>query len=53
MKLSNLIQPAPKRVMKILINESQFRRLANSVCSLLQEEKIMKTYLINKKSNGQ
>jgi len=52
MKLSNLIQPAPKSVMKILINESQFRRLADSICSLLQEEKIMKTYLINKKNNG-
>ena len=52
MKISNLIEDKPARRMKIIITESQFQRLANSVVSLMEQEKITKTYLINKQSNG-
>ncbi len=46
----NLIEDKPARKMKIIITESQFQRLAGSVVSLMEQEKITKTYLISKKN---
>jgi hypothetical protein len=52
MKFKDLIQEKSRRPIKIIISEQQFQALASSVVSLLEQEQITKTYLINKKPNG-
>lgn len=52
MKLQDIIPTQSKRPLKIIISEQQFQRLAGSVISLMEQEQIMKTYLITKKLNG-
>ena len=52
MKFKDLIQEKTRRPLKIILSEQQFQRLSSSVVSLMEQEKITKTYLINKKPNG-
>lgn len=52
MKFNDLIQKQSRRPIKIIISEQQFQALASNVVSLLEQEQITKTYLINKKPNG-
>ena len=52
MKFHDIIPTQSRRPLKIIITEQQFQRLAGSVVSLMEQEKITKTYLINKKPNG-
>ncbi len=51
MKFSDLIEkPATRKVM--VITEKQFQTLASSVINLMEQEQVIKTYLIKSKSNG-
>jgi hypothetical protein len=52
MKFKDLIQKETRRPIKIIISEQQFRTLASKVVSLMEQEQIIKTYLINKRTNG-
>lgn len=52
MKLTNLLDNNPRQKMKIIITTEQFHRLATSVINLMEQEQIIKTYLIKKKQNG-
>lgn len=52
MKFKDIIQKESRRPIKIIISEHQFRTLASKVVSLMEQEKITKTYLINTKTNG-
>lgn len=52
MKLTNLIENNPRPKMKIIITEKQFQTLASRVVELMEQEQIIKTYLIKKKPNG-
>jgi hypothetical protein len=52
MKFKDIIQDESRRPIKIIISERQFQTLASSVVHLMEQEKIIKTYLINKKPNG-
>lgn len=52
MKFHDIISTQSRRPLKIIITEQQFQRLAGSVVTLMEQEKITKTYLINKKPNG-
>ncbi len=52
MKFHDIIPTQSRRPLKIIITEKQFERLAGSVVSLMEQEKITKTYLITKKPNG-
>lgn len=52
MKFKDLIQKQKRRPIKVIITEQQFQALASSVVSLMEQEKITKTYLINKKPHG-
>jgi hypothetical protein len=52
MKFKDIIQDESRRTIKIIISERQFQTLASSVVHLMEQEKIIKTYLINKKPNG-
>jgi hypothetical protein len=52
MKFNDLIQEKPRRPLKIIITEQQFKRLSSSVVALMEQDKITKTYLMNKKPNG-
>ena len=52
MKFKDLIQKATRRPIKIIISEQQFRTLASKVVSLMEQEKITKTYLIYSQPNG-
>lgn len=52
MKLTNLIENNPRPKMKIIISEKQFQTLASRVVELMEQEQIIKTYLIKKKPNG-
>ena len=52
MKFKDLIQKKPRRPLKIIITEKQFKRLSSSVVALMEQDKITKTYLMNKKPNG-
>lgn len=52
MKFKDLIQEKTRRPLKIILSEQQFQRLSSSVVSLMEQEKITKTYLFNKKPNG-
>jgi hypothetical protein len=51
MKLNDIIHKQTGRMVMIL-TENQLQTLASSVVSLMEQEQITKTYLINKKSNG-
>ena len=51
MKFSDLIdKPARRKIM--VINEQQFRVLSSKVVSLMEQEQIIKTYLIKSKSKS-
>ena len=51
MKFKDIIQkPARRKV--IILTERQLRTLASKVIQLMEQEKITRTYLIKKKSNG-
>ncbi len=52
MKLTNLLDNNPRPKMKIIITEKQFKTLASRVVELMEQEQIIKTYLIKKKPNG-
>jgi hypothetical protein len=52
MKFKDIIQDESRRPIKIIISERQLKTLASSVVHLMEQEKIIKTYLINKKPNG-
>jgi hypothetical protein len=52
MKLTNLLDNNPRPKMKIIITTEQFHRLATSVINLMEQEQIIKTYLIKKRQNG-
>jgi hypothetical protein len=52
MKFNDLIQKQSKRPIKIVITEQQLRTLASKVVSLMEQEQVIKTYLINKKHYG-
>lgn len=52
MKFQDIIPKQSRRPLKIILSEQQFRRLSSSVVSLMEQEKITKTYLINKNPNG-
>jgi hypothetical protein len=52
MKFNDLIQKQSRRPIKIVITEQQLRTLASKVISLMEQEQITKTYLLNKKTNG-
>jgi hypothetical protein len=52
MKFQDIIPTQSRRPMKIIISEQQFQRLSSSVVALMEQEKITKTYLINRKPNG-
>jgi hypothetical protein len=48
MKFNDIIQKsAPRRVM--ILTEKQIQTLASSLVSLMEQEQITKTYIINKK----
>jgi hypothetical protein len=51
MKFNDIIKKQSGRMVMIL-TENQLQTLATSVVSLMEQEQITKTYLINKKSNG-
>lgn len=51
MKFNDIIQkPAGRKIM--ILTERQFQKLASNFVSLMEQEQIIKTYLINKKQNG-
>jgi hypothetical protein len=51
MKFKDIIQkPARRKV--IILTEQQLQTLASSVVHLMEQEQIIKTFLINKKHNG-
>jgi hypothetical protein len=52
MKFQDILPRQSRRPMKIIISEQQFQRLSSSVVALMEQEKITKTYLINRKPNG-
>jgi hypothetical protein len=52
MKFQDIIPRQSRRPLKIIISEQQFQRLSSSVVALMEQEKITKTYLINRKPNG-
>jgi hypothetical protein len=52
MKFKDIIQDESRRPIKIIISERQLKVLASSVVHLMEQEQIIKTYLINKKLNG-
>ena len=52
MKLRSLINEKTNRKIRLLITESQFKNLANSVLQLQEEKKIRNTHLIKTNSNA-
>ena len=52
MKLVPLTNENPKRKMKMIITENQFRTLAENVLSLQEENQINNTHLIKKNTNA-
>ena len=52
MKLSSLVNENTNRKIRLLITESQFKNLANSVLQLKEEKKIRNTHLIKTNSNA-
>ena len=51
MKFTDIIQK-PTRRKVIILTERQLKTLAGRAISLMEQEKITKTYLINKNPNG-
>ena len=52
MKLSSLVNENTNRKIRLLITESQFKILANSVLQLQEQKQIRKTHLIKNNSNA-
>jgi len=52
MKLIPLTHENPKRKMKMIITENQFRALAENVLSLQEGKQIKNTHLIKKNTNA-
>jgi len=52
MKLKTLVQEAPKRRIKMIITENQFRTLAENVLLLQEQNQIMSTHLIKINPNA-
>ena len=52
MKLTSLINENTNSKIRLLITESQFKNLANSVLQLQEEKKIRNTHLIKTNSNA-
>lgn len=53
MKLKTFVQEEPKRRIKMIITENQFRTLAGNVLLLQEQNQIRKTYLIKTNTNAQ
>ena len=51
MKLRTLIEEKPKRKLKMIVTETQFRRLAENVIQLQEQKQIKNTYLIKSTNN--
>jgi len=51
MKLRTLIEEKPKRILKMIVTETQFRSLAENVIQLQEQKQIKNTYLIKRKNN--
>lgn len=51
MKLKTLVQEDPKRRIKMIITENQFKTLAENVLLLQEQNKIRKTFLIKTNTN--
>lgn len=51
MKLRTLIEEKPKRKLKMIITETQFRTLAENVIELQEQKQIKNTYLIKRTNN--
>ena len=52
MKLSSLVNENTNRKIRLLITESQFKILANSVLQLQEQKQISNTHLIKNYSNA-
>ena len=52
MKLSSLVNEKTNSKIRLLITESQFKILANSVLQLQEEKKIRNTHFIKTNSNA-
>ena len=53
MKLRSLVQDSPNRKLTMIINEAQFRALANNVLTLQEEKQIKNTHLIKTDTHAQ
>ncbi len=51
MKLRALIEEKPKRKLKMIVTETQFRTLAENVIQLQEQKQIKNTYLIKRTNN--
>ncbi len=51
MKLRALIEEKPKRKLKMIVTETQFRTLAENVIQLQEQKQIKNTYLIKSTNN--
>ena len=51
MKLRALIEEKPKRQLKMIVTETQFRTLAENVIQLQEQKQIKNTYLIKSTNN--
>jgi uncharacterized glyoxalase superfamily metalloenzyme YdcJ len=51
MKLRTLIEEKPKRKLKMIVTETQFRSLAENVIQLQEQKQIKNTYLIKRTNN--
>jgi len=51
MKLRTLIEEKPKRKLKMIVTETQFRTLAENVIQLQEQKQIKNTYLIKRTNN--
>jgi hypothetical protein len=52
MKLSSLVNENTNRKIRLLITESQFKILANSVLQLQEQKQTSNTHLIKKNTNA-
>ena len=52
MKLKTLVQDNPNRKLTIIINEAQFRALAENVLLLQEQKQIKNTHLIKTNTNA-
>ena len=53
MKLNTLVQDNPSRKLTMIINEAQFRVLAQNVITLQEQKRIKNTHLIKTNINAQ